>query len=157
MDQTGSSWIILDHIGLKMDLIGSFWSWKIYGLDKHDMVLKNMIWSWKKWHGLEMVFISFWRHPPAVLDLTLNLVLPAFYLIMCLMKSPKNFEKIPILKMWELIFFLGVKIHFSEKYAWFAIEIWIQGSKTCLLYMLWSQNIVKKSSRSNRDYIYWEQ
>ena len=54
--------------------------------------------------------------------------LPAFYLIMCLMKSPKNFEKRAILKMWELIFFWGVKIHFGEKYAWFAIEILIHGS-----------------------------
>ena len=76
----------------------------------------------------------------------------AFYLIMCLMKSPKNFEKIAILKMWELIFFWGVKIHFGEKYAWFAIEILIHRSKSCLLYMLWSQIIIKKSSRYNTDY-----
>ena len=37
--------------------------------------------------------------------------LPAFYLIMCLMKAQKNFEKIAILKIWELVSFWGVKIH----------------------------------------------
>ena len=61
--------------------------------------------------------------------------LSAFYLIMCLMKI--TFEKIDILKKWQLISFWGVKIHFGEKYAWFAIEILVHGSKTCLLYMLW--------------------
>ena len=40
--------------------------------------------------------------------------LPAFYLIMCLMKSPKNFEKIAILKIWQLVSFWGVKTHFGE-------------------------------------------
>jgi hypothetical protein len=30
---------------------------------------------------------------------------PAFYLIMCLMKAPKNFEKIAILKILELVTF----------------------------------------------------
>ena len=58
---------------------------------------------------------------------------PAFYPIMCLMKSPKNFEKIAILKIWQLVSFWGVKIHFGEKYAWFVIEILIHESKSCLL------------------------
>ena len=40
--------------------------------------------------------------------------LPAFYLIKWLMKSPKNFEKITILKIWWLVFFRGVKTHFGE-------------------------------------------
>ena len=31
--------------------------------------------------------------------------LPAFYLIIWLMTSPKNFEKIAILKIWQLFFF----------------------------------------------------
>ena len=39
---------------------------------------------------------------------------PAFYLIICLMKATKNFEKIAILKIWEPIFYCGVKIHFGK-------------------------------------------
>ena len=41
------------------------------------------------------------------------ILLPAFYLIMWLMKSPKSFEKIAILKIWQLVFFLGVKTYFG--------------------------------------------
>ena len=62
---------------------------------------------------------------------------------MCLMKSPNFFEKIASLKIWWLVFFWGVKIHFGEKYAWFAIEILIHGSKSCLLDILWSQKGIK--------------
>ena len=41
--------------------------------------------------------------------------LPAFYLIMCLMKALKNFGKIAILKIWESAGFLkGVKTHFGK-------------------------------------------
>ena len=40
--------------------------------------------------------------------------LPAFYLIMWLMISPKDFEKIDILKLWQLVFFWGVKTHFGK-------------------------------------------
>ena len=40
--------------------------------------------------------------------------LPAFYLIMWLMASPHNFEKIDILKKWQLVFYLGVKTYFGE-------------------------------------------
>ena len=40
--------------------------------------------------------------------------LPAFYLIIWLMKSPKNFEKTSILKIWQLIFFRAVKTQFGE-------------------------------------------
>ena len=43
--------------------------------------------------------------------------LSAFYLTTYLMKSPKNFEKITILKIWELFSFWGVKTHFGEKKA----------------------------------------
>ena len=37
---------------------------------------------------------------------------------MCLMKSPKNFEKIAILKIWQLVSFWGVKTHFGEIHPW---------------------------------------
>ena len=40
--------------------------------------------------------------------------LPAFYLIMCLMISPKNFEIIALLKIWQLVSFWNVKTHFGE-------------------------------------------
>ena len=40
--------------------------------------------------------------------------LPAFCLIIWLMASPKNFEKISILKLWQLVFFWGVKTHFGK-------------------------------------------
>ena len=40
--------------------------------------------------------------------------LPAFYLIMCLMKAQKTFEKIAILKTQELVSFLGAKTHFGK-------------------------------------------
>ena len=39
---------------------------------------------------------------------------PVFYLITSLMKAPKNFEKIPILKIWQLVSFWGVKTHFGD-------------------------------------------
>ena len=41
--------------------------------------------------------------------------LPAFYLIIWLMISLKNFGKISILKIWQLVFFWGVKTYFGEK------------------------------------------
>ena len=34
--------------------------------------------------------------------------------IMCLMKALKNFEKIAILKIWELVSFWNVKSHFDK-------------------------------------------
>ena len=40
--------------------------------------------------------------------------LPGFYLIIWLMESPKKFEKIAILKIWQLVFFIGVKTDFGE-------------------------------------------
>ena len=43
--------------------------------------------------------------------------LPAFYLIIWLMTSLNNFEKISILKILELVFFWGVKTDFGEKLA----------------------------------------
>ena len=41
--------------------------------------------------------------------------IPAFYLIIWLMTSPKNFEKIAILKIWQLFFFWGVKTNIGVK------------------------------------------
>ena len=40
--------------------------------------------------------------------------LPAFYLIIWLMTLPKNFEKISILKIQQLVFFWGIKIYFGK-------------------------------------------
>ena len=40
--------------------------------------------------------------------------LPVFYLIMCFMKAQKNFGKITILKMWELVSLGDVKTHFGK-------------------------------------------
>ena len=37
-----------------------------------------------------------------------------FYLVMCLMKAPKNYEKIAILKTQELVSFWGIKTHFGK-------------------------------------------
>ena len=51
--------------------------------------------------------------------------LPVFYLIMCLMKASKNFGKIAILKIWELIFLGDVKTHFGKlalKWSFFRNE-----------------------------------
>ena len=45
---------------------------------------------------------------------TVFIFLSAFYLIIWLMTSPKNFEKISILKIWQLVFFWGVKIYFGK-------------------------------------------
>ena len=43
----------------------------------------------------------------------ISISLPEFYLIIWLMTSPKNFEKIPILKTWQLVFFWGIKTYFG--------------------------------------------
>ena len=40
--------------------------------------------------------------------------LPVFYLVMSLMKAQKNFGKIAILKIWELISLGGAKTHFGK-------------------------------------------
>ena len=53
------------------------------------------------WKGDKITFKSF----------TDIIFLPAFYLSMWLMKSPKNFEKIDFLTIWELVSFWGVKTH----------------------------------------------
>ena len=42
------------------------------------------------------------------------ILVPVFYLIMCLMKALKNFEKIAILKIWELVSLGGGKTHFGK-------------------------------------------
>ena len=41
------------------------------------------------------------------------ILLPTFYLVMWLMKSPKSFEKIAIFKIWQLVFIWGVKTYFG--------------------------------------------
>ena len=41
--------------------------------------------------------------------------LPAFYLIIWVMTSLKVFLKTTILKIWQLVFFWGIKTHFGEK------------------------------------------
>jgi hypothetical protein len=41
--------------------------------------------------------------------------LPAFYLIIWLLTTPKNFWKIAILKIWLLVFCWGVKTTFGKK------------------------------------------
>ena len=79
--------------------------------------------------------------------------LPAFYLIMCLMKSLKNFEKLAIFEMRQLVSFWGVKIHFGEKYAWFAIEILIHGSKNVFFTVIPSNIIKNHLNRYNTDFI----
>ena len=66
--------------------------------------------------------------------------LPAFYLSICLMKSPKNFEKIAIFEIWQLVSFWGVKIHFGEKYAWFAIEILFMEANLSFGYVMVPKN-----------------
>ena len=40
--------------------------------------------------------------------------LPVFHLIMCFMKAQKNFGKITILKIWELVSLGDVKTHFGK-------------------------------------------
>ena len=54
--------------------------------------------------------------------------LPAFYLIIWLMKSLKNFEKISFLKIWQMVFFWGAKIYFGiflPKWSIFrSVKIW---------------------------------
>ena len=42
------------------------------------------------------------------------ILLPAFYLIIWLMTSPKKFEKIFILKILQLVFLWGIKIYFDK-------------------------------------------
>jgi hypothetical protein len=107
-------------------------------------------------------FFLIWSHPetkmyeiivPQLFNIEKLTFLPVSYLIMWFMKTQKNFEKYAILKKWQLVFFWGVQVDFGEKYAWFVIEILIHESKTCLLDMLWSQKIIKKSCRYNTDYI----
>ena len=44
----------------------------------------------------------------------ISISLPEFYLIIWLMRSPKNFEKIPILKTWQVDFFWGIKTYFGK-------------------------------------------
>ena len=40
--------------------------------------------------------------------------LPVFYLVMSLMKAQKNFGKVVILKIWELVSLGGAKTHFGK-------------------------------------------
>ena len=56
------------------------------------------------------------------------------------MKLPKNFQKMAILKIGELVSFWGVKIHFGEKYAWFAIEILFMEANLSFGYVMVPKN-----------------
>ena len=82
-----------------------------------------------------------------------------FYFLTCILPNyvtheiTKEFWKNSLIEICWLISFWGVKIHFGEKYAWFSTEILIHGSKSCLFDMLWSQKVIKKSSRYNTNYI----
>ena len=51
--------------------------------------------------------------------------LPVFYLIMCLMKAPKNFEKIVILKIWELMRCQNSLRQTSPKILHLKMTVWI--------------------------------
>ena len=55
--------------------------------------------------------------------------LPAFYLVIWLMKSPKNFEKICILKIWQLVFSCGVKSGFGENKLIKSLKYWFMEAK----------------------------
>ena len=51
--------------------------------------------------------------------------LPAFYMIMWLMASPNNFEKIATLKKWLLVFYWCAKTYFGEMHfqAWHFLSL----------------------------------
>ena len=61
--------------------------------------------------------------------------LPAFYLIMCLMKAPKNLKKV-IFKTQELVSFWGVKTHFG-KLPLTAAKV---GLKQLRFFLMWKRN-----------------
>ena len=73
------------------------------------------------------------------------LFLPAYSLIIYVMRSPVNFEKIAILKIWQLVTFIGGKTHFGktvlklcifmhEKYCCLPIKL----SNSYHSYKMWS-------------------
>ena len=64
--------------------------------------------------------------------------LPVFYLIMWVMKSSKNFGKIVILKIWELISLGGAKTHFG-KLVVMHFQAWKQNILTLILSLLFIQ------------------
>ena len=80
---------------------------------QNEAILKKMLWSIirfksklcsvKKDTKLNQVFFLI-----KSLDI-IFIFLPEFYLIIWLITSPKNFEKILILKTWQLVFFWGIK------------------------------------------------
>ena len=74
-----------------------FQNFAIFSFDSEPLSLKKS----KKMHSLSDF--------PGIY----SIFFPAFCPIMFLMKPPKNFEKIAILKIWELVSFWGVKTHFS--------------------------------------------
>ena len=71
------------------------------------------------------------------------IVVPSFYLIMCLVNF-KKFEKIVTLKKWDLVSFWGVKTHFGKihlKWCLFMHENWkkLETNENCVLYCsFWS-------------------
>ena len=79
--------------------------------DSQANELNNKDWGLgtKKGHNLLSYFLFSKKFRKYII------LLPAFYLIIWLMKLPKNFEKIAILKIGELVFSLGVKIQLGKK------------------------------------------
>ena len=76
-------------------------------------------------------------------------MLPVFYLIMWVMKAPKSFGKIAILKIWELIFIGGVKTHFGKlalKWCIFKHEKKIFQLRLC--HCIWSNSDIDTKSTS---------
>ena len=71
------------------------------------------------------------------------MLLPAFYRIIWHMTSSKSFDKIAILKIWQLVFFWGVKTHFGK----LALKWYIfRHEKKILCHNFWS-NIWSKWSQ----------
>ena len=77
----------------------------------------------------------------------LCIFLPTFYLITWLMTSSKNFEKISILKIWQLVFFWGVKLTSVRNKLNLSLKYWFTEAKKCFLCTSWSPKMIKISSR----------
>ena len=87
--------------------------------NRHQRLSKtNCVWFRGNSHPILWVHINATKVIPKKLLVKSSengfILVPAFYLIMCLMKAPKNFEKIAILKIWELVSLGGGKTHFGK-------------------------------------------
>ena len=92
--------------GLKTEHTASRWKLEIWARTTCEFISK--VWKLKNGTNLNSIFCLI-KSSEIVF-----IFLPAFYLIIWLMASPKNFEKIAILKIWQLVFFWGVKIYFGK-------------------------------------------